>query len=250
MKHFCNLADLPTTPASPMKTFTVIMPLALLALSTVNGAEDNPADAPTVSYPELPGLVVLLAVQAADDAAFPNVKDPGDPSQIAKSAPQVIVADLAVAGDPLALARTASPPDVVGVKETGDPTALAASVKPLSLTSVKETGNPVDLAETVKPPTLAAVKETSDPIALADTIKPPPISALAEPTVPDLFTISQFNWNRPHGQWMNQMLKDIAAAKAAGDIETYNTLTARYAAWAEKYLRHDDPPDLDGKPGR
>lgn len=161
-------------------------------------------------------MVVLLAVHAADDAAFPNVKDPGDPSQLAKSAPQVIVADLAVAGDPLALARTASPPDVVGVKETGDPTVLA---------------------ETVKPPILAAVKETSDPIALADTIKPPPISALAEPTVPDLFTISQFNWNRPHGQWMNQMLKDIAAAKMAGDMETYKSLTERYDAWADKYPR-------------
>ncbi|MEY3394202.1 MAG: hypothetical protein RL346_438, partial [Verrucomicrobiota bacterium] len=31
---------------------------------------------------------------------------------------------------------------------------------------------------------------------------------------------------------------------------TYNTLTARYSAWAEKYLRSDNPPDLDGKPGR
>lgn len=50
-------------------------------------------------------------------------------------------------------------------------------------------------------------------------------------------------WSKPHGQWMNQLLKDIQAAKAAGDTEAYNTLTARYAAWAEKYLRRETPPD-------
>lgn len=60
----------------------------------------------------------------------------------------------------------------------------------------------------------------------------------------------EFLWQKPHGQWMNSMLKQINAARAAGDTETYNTLTARYSAWAEKYLRLDDPPDLDGKPGR
>jgi hypothetical protein len=45
---------------------------------------------------------------------------------------------------------------------------------------------------------------------------------------------------------MNQLLKDINTAKAAGDNETYNALTARYAAWAEKYLRRAEPPNLDG----
>ena len=60
----------------------------------------------------------------------------------------------------------------------------------------------------------------------------------------------EFIWEKPHGQWMNQLLKDINAAKVAGDIETYNALTARYAAWAEKYLRSAEPPNLDGKPGR
>ncbi len=49
----------------------------------------------------------------------------------------------------------------------------------------------------------------------------------------------RFNWKPPHGQWMNQMLKDIDAAKAAGDVETYESLTNRYAAWAEQYLRDD-----------
>jgi hypothetical protein len=60
----------------------------------------------------------------------------------------------------------------------------------------------------------------------------------------------EFLWQKPHGQWMNSMLKQINAARAAGDTETYNTLTARYSAWAEKYLRQDDPPDLDGNPSR
>jgi hypothetical protein len=49
---------------------------------------------------------------------------------------------------------------------------------------------------------------------------------------------------------MSQLLKDIDAAKKAGDLETYNSLTARYTAWANKYLRPDAPPKLDGKPGR
>lgn len=72
------------------------------------------------------------------------------------------------------------------------------------------------------------------------------ISTLTEPTVPDLFTINRlFNWNKPHGQWMNQMLKDIETAKKAGDMETYNALTIRYMAWAEKYMRNNEPPQLD-----
>jgi hypothetical protein len=56
----------------------------------------------------------------------------------------------------------------------------------------------------------------------------------------------EFIWQKPHGQWMNQLLKDIEAARKAGDTETYNALTARYTAWAEKYLRRSDPPNLDG----
>jgi len=65
--------------------------------------------------------------------------------------------------------------------------------------------------------------------------KPLPVIA---PMSFDLFTLKlQFVWDKPHGQWMNQMLKDIEAAKAKGDIQTYNDLTARYSVWAEKYLR-------------
>lgn len=55
----------------------------------------------------------------------------------------------------------------------------------------------------------------------------------------------EFDWKPPQGDWMNQLLKDIDAAKAAGDSEAYNALQARYSAWAEKYLRRDDPPNLD-----
>lgn len=67
----------------------------------------------------------------------------------------------------------------------------------------------------------------------------------------DPFTLKlQFVWDTPHGQWMNQMIKDIEAAKKAGDMETYKSLTARYAAWADKYLRQENPPKLDGNPGR
>ena len=70
------------------------------------------------------------------------------------------------------------------------------------------------------------------------SIEPPAIAPFPDAEVPDLFTINRrFNWEKPHGQWMNQMLKDIDVAKAAGDTETYEALTARYAAWADKYLR-------------
>jgi len=90
----------------------------------------------------------------------------------------------------------------------------------------------------------------SNPLALlaANPLKtlPPWTSISVDPFMLKV----EFLWQKPHGQWMNSLLKQINAAKAAGDIETYNTLTARYAAWAEKYLRQDDPPDLDGKPGR
>jgi hypothetical protein len=91
---------------------------------------------------------------------------------------------------------------------------------------------------------------SSNPLALlaADPMKTLP--SWTSLSVDPFMLKVEFLWQKPHGQWMNSMLKQINAAKAAGDIETYNTLTARYAAWAEKYLRHDDPPHLDGKPGR
>ena len=80
-------------------------------------------------------------------------------------------------------------------------------------------------------------------LAGATAEEPPRLPALEPAEVPDLFTINrQFNWNKPHGQWMNQLLKDIDAAKADGDTATYEALTARYSAWADKYLRRDENP--------
>jgi hypothetical protein len=65
--------------------------------------------------------------------------------------------------------------------------------------------------------------------------------------VPDSFTIGlAFDWKPPHGQWMNQMLKDIEKARKAGDTQTHERLSKQYRAWAEKYLRRDNPPHLDG----
>ncbi len=99
----------------------------------------------------------------------------------------------------------------------------------------------------------SAYPDPPDWSALAGAMdeEPPRLPALEPAVVPDLFAINrQFNWNKPHGRWMNQLLKDIDAAKTAGDTETYQTLSGRYSTWAEKYLRRDDPPDLDGNPGR
>ena len=65
----------------------------------------------------------------------------------------------------------------------------------------------------------------------------------------DPFALSiQFHWKQPHGQWMRQLLKDIEAAKKAGDLDAYRKLTARYSAWAEKYLRHESNPPADHGP--
>ena len=86
----------------------------------------------------------------------------------------------------------------------------------------------------------AAYPGKSD-VALQPTqMQPSTIPAFPDAEVPDLFTINRrFNWAKPHGQWMNQMLKDIDAAKAAGNTTTYDDLTKRYAAWADQYLREE-----------
>ena len=97
---------------------------------------------------------------------------------------------------------------------------------------------------TLAPPT------SSNPLALLAANPAKTLPSWTSLSVDPFMLKVEFLWQKPHGQWMNSMLKQINAAKAAGDTETYNTLTARYSAWAEKYLRQDDPPDLDGKPGR
>ena len=110
---------------------------------------------------------------------------------------------------------------------------------------IADPGDPLHLAQ------LVPVRVVADLPALADAVRIPSIAALEQAAPPDLFTINRlFKWEKPHGQWMNQMLKDIEAARKAGDMETYDTLTARYSMWAEKYLRRENPPNLDGTPGR
>ena len=56
------------------------------------------------------------------------------------------------------------------------------------------------------------------------------------------------DWESPHGEAMNTLLKDIAAAKEAGDTNTYERLTQRYATWAEKYLRRGAKPSTKQTP--
>ena len=54
-------------------------------------------------------------------------------------------------------------------------------------------------------------------VAGATEEEPPRLPALEPAEVPDLFAINlRFNWNKPHGQWMNQLLNDIDAAEAEG----------------------------------
>ena len=63
------------------------------------------------------------------------------------------------------------------------------------------------------------------------------IAEIATVDIPDPFFIRlEFDWNEPHGQWMNQLLTDIKTAKKEGDTETYKKLTAQYSAWANAYL--------------
>ena len=71
------------------------------------------------------------------------------------------------------------------------------------------------------------------------------IAEIATVDTPDPFSIRlEFHWNEPHGQWMNQLLTDIKAAKQAGDTETYKKLTAQYSAWADAYLIKGTPPQV------
>ena len=69
------------------------------------------------------------------------------------------------------------------------------------------------------------------------------IAEIATVDTPDPFFIRlEFDWNEPHGQWMNQLLTDIKTAKKEGDTETYKKLTAQYSAWADQYLIKGTPP--------
>lgn len=134
--------------------------------------------------------------------------------------------------------------------------ATTLPAHPLSLTPAEA----VELSSALRvvaPHPAAHVPVTGSLRTLAPLIFRPPSELIAEtaslnlpgvaPMTVDSFRLKlEFMWDKPHGQWMNQLLKDINAAKAAGDLETYNALTARYSAWAEKYLRRAEPPKLDG----
>ena len=90
------------------------------------------------------------------------------------------------------------------------------------------------------PPEIPAFVHAGDPVALAASVQLPQIIGFPSTDVPDLFTINRiFNWKKPGHYWMSQMLKDIDAAKAAGDTAIYDDLTKRYSAWADQYLRED-----------
>lgn len=68
------------------------------------------------------------------------------------------------------------------------------------------------------------------------------ISKIATINSPDPFSIRlEFDWKKPHGQFMNQLLKDIQTAKQEGDTEKYKKLTAQYQVWADEYLINGTP---------
>ncbi|MFZ9937896.1 MAG: hypothetical protein ACO3JG_12695 [Luteolibacter sp.] len=120
------------------------------------------------------------------------------------------------------------------------------SIGPTDVPAVKPLpAHPVSLPpKPAKPRTLARI-ELDVPDDLG-ALPPPKLLLGIKPMSIDPFTLKlEFIWEKPHGQWMSQLLKDIEAARKAGDTETYSALTARYTAWAEKYLRRREPPDLD-----
>ena len=62
-----------------------------------------------------------------------------------------------------------------------------------------------------------ALRKAGDPVhsPLRSSRRPSP--RFRRPRCPTCSpSTAAFNWEKPHGQWMNQMLKDIDAAKAAG----------------------------------
>ena len=80
---------------------------------------------------------------------------------------------------------------------------------------------------------------------------PPVIKLAAVKTVKALTPFERQllnDWDSPHGEAMSTLLKDIAAAKEAGDTNTYERLTQRYATWAEKYLRRGAKPSTKQTP--
>jgi len=137
------------------------------------------------------------------------------------------------------------------LENLGNPAALVKPVNIASLESPKPIHSVSSLISSSPVSGIASPGPSPDPTDLAGTVWDVGIQEVEVVTQPDQFSINrEFNWDKPYGNWMNQMLKDIDAAKKTGDTERYTSLTERYSAWAEKYLRRDDPPNLDGTPGR
>jgi hypothetical protein len=212
-----------------MKPFVAIVLLALLTSALV--AQEEPANVePAEAYPDFPTLADLMAVRASVAESFPRVTDPGNPAQLARVAPGPGITSVPVTADPIKLAQSVQLPDVA------TPTAMAG---------------PVNIVQSVQPPAVASLGTAGDPAQLGQALQRPSIAFVVESSPLEPFALSlQFHWKQPHGQWMRQLLKDIEAAKKTGDLDAYRTLTARYTAWANKYLRPDQPPKLDGNPGR
>ena len=75
-----------------------------------------------------------------------------------------------------------------------------------------------------------------------DLVKTKNITQIATLYLPDAFALSmEFDWKKPYGQFMNQLLKDIQIAKQEGNTEKYKKLTAQYQAWADEYLIKGTP---------
>jgi hypothetical protein len=218
-----------TKPMYPMKPSASTIILAVLASALVAQEEPSPVE-PAETYPDTPTLAELMAVQVAEAESFPRLGNPGNPSQ---------------------LAQVATGPEITSPPGTADPMKLAQSVKLPAVSPPTATGDPVNIVQSIQSPVVTQLGASGDPSQLGQALQRPSIAFVVESSPLDPFALSlQFHWKQPHGQWMSQLLKDIDAAKKAGDLETYNALTARYTAWANKYLRPDAPPKLDGKPGR
>ena len=77
-------------------------------------------------------------------------------------------------------------------------------------------------------------------------VQGPPVIKLASVQPVRMFTPFERrmlnDWESPYGEALNTLLKDIKAAKEAGDVPTYERLTERYSAWAGKYLNRGAKP--------
>ncbi len=191
-------------------------------------------------FPPAPSLNELVAAAARDRKKLHAPLLCGKPAPSATSPVMQIVRAGGVAG-------AGSPHTALPLKDLPR--------HPLSRTPAEAVGLSSTLRTVTPHPTVASSDmvdlNTVVPLMfskLSDLIAASPARSLPGivPMSIDPFRLKvEFIWEKPHGQWMNQTLKDIETARKAGDVEAYNALTARYSAWAEKYLRRENPPNLD-----